>query len=306
VEGSAQVVFSIVACAYAMKAANLSHLQLTLGTVVLLVATSCVVDDLLAFASARGHKRSLKCSVGASDDLTEVGSRCAGLVRELSHLPIHPTHDAFLEQYTTDVEVAAFWLHAIDGREPFASCQSVADLGAGNGLLGIGALLLGAPQVYFAEVDPAACEAIRKGLQHLNLMSRAQVLCIDVRSTPSELQACDVVIMNPPWGQLRKFADRPFLEAAVGMARHSVHLIHSAGVRHVEPWARDAGWYASRWLEAELTLPNSYAHQKKTHAYTDAAMWWLQRKRGAAKPRQQLVRSDLVISSRSRWSKLAR
>jgi len=293
-----------------MRTSHVSQPGLVFGTIVVLVATSCIVVEPLAFAYIRGYRRPLQSfsetPCRASVDPLEVGSRCAGLIRELSQLPAHPTHDALLEQYTTDVEVAAFWLHAIDGREPFANCQSVIDLGAGNGLLGIGALLLGAPRVYFAEVDPTACEAIRKGLHKLDLMSRAEVICVEVCRTQSELQPCDVVIMNPPWGQLRKFADRPFLEVAVGIARQSVHLMQSAGVRHIEPWARDAGWYASRWLEAELTLPKSYAHQRKTRAFTDAAMWWLQKRRGAVTPRQQLARSDFVISSRSRWAKLAR
>lgn len=295
----------------ASRGASLALVWLLRALVVLIAATSCKLNWAVARAAPLASGLHLRhsctrvpCRGGGS--LSEDGSHCASLIGQLSRLPPHLSRDASLEQYATDVEVAAFWLDAIDRKEPFSSCQAVVDLGAGNGALGIGALLLGAPRVIFVEVDPVACEALLAGLRAFDLASRAEVLCVDVSSIKSALQECDVVIMNPPWGQRRRFADRPFLEAAVDLARNSVHLLHSAGARHVEPWARDAGWDAARWLEAELTLPYSYAHQRKNRAYVDAAMWWLQKRDGARTARQDLPRSEFVISARSRWAKLAR
>mmetsp|Transcript_17608 Transcript_17608/g.48620 ORF Transcript_17608/g.48620 Transcript_17608/m.48620 type:complete len:93 (-) Transcript_17608:8-286(-) len=83
--------------------------------------------------------------------------------------------------------------------------------------------------------------------------------------------------MNPPWGQQRRSADRPFLEAAAAVAGRSIHLLHSAGAIHIEPWFADAGWSAERWMELELPLPRTYAHQKQRRGFTSAAMWWARR-----------------------------
>lgn len=196
----------------------------------------------------------------------------------LSGLPKHPTQNAKLEQYVTDGNVAAQWLAAIDMEEPFADqAEGIADLGAGNGILGIGALLLGAPRAIFVEVDAAACEALEAGLREHDLSQRATVLRADVREVEDALRGCDVVVMNPPWGQQRRSADRPFLEAAAAAAQRSVHLLHSAGAVHVEPWAADCGWVARRWMEAQLPLPRTYAHQQQRRGSTPAAMWWLRR-----------------------------
>eukprot|EP00438_Fugacium_kawagutii_P006899 Skav221023 [mRNA] locus=scaffold576:21245:37450:- [translate_table: standard] len=70
----------------------------------------------------------------------------------LSELPRHPARNPKLEQYATDGDTAARWLMGIDKQDPFKELQeAVVDLGAGNGILGIGALLLGAPRAIFVE-----------------------------------------------------------------------------------------------------------------------------------------------------------
>lgn len=216
--------------------------------------------------SFRGHTTVLKAS------------RQKQLAMTLSKLPPHPAHNAKLEQYATDGDVAARWLASIDAEEPFADLDCVADLGAGNGILGIGALLLGAPRACFVEVDSQACDSIRAGLDTHDLTYRSEVYCIDIHEAKAVVNQCDMVLMNPPWGQQRRSADRPFLESAIGIALQSVHVLHSSGAVHIEPWASDAGWEAKRWMEAKIPLPKRYAHQKQRRAFTDAAMWCLSKR----------------------------
>ncbi|CAE7199043.1 prmA [Symbiodinium necroappetens] len=121
--------------------------------------------------------------------------------------------------------------------------QGIVDLGAGNGILGIGALLLGAPRAVFVEVDPVAADAIEEGLEAQSLSARSRVLRCDVE------------------------------EASIALAKTSVHMMHSAGAMHVEPWARDHGWRAVKWLDVEFPLPRKYAHQSRRRGFTSAAMW---------------------------------
>ena len=48
---------------------------------------------------------------------------------------------------------------------------------------------------------------------------------------------CDLVLMNPPWGQQRKSADRPFLQAKQGTCRckrAALRMCHQAGKRGKE------------------------------------------------------------------------
>lgn len=286
----------------------------------LVIATAAVVSGWLSFVGAPGVWHAFLAGAAANSRppsrrrygrpsnraVSSEPSAPRDLTGMLDDLPPHPARDASLEQYATDALVAARWLEAIDDKAPFREVDCVADFGAGNGLLGIGALLLGAPRALFVELDDLACDAIHQGLASHGLADRAEVLCTDLRRLEPAGRACDVVMMNPPWGQRghkRRLADRPFLEMAVKLAKTSVHLLHSAGVSHVEPWANDSGWVAQRWLEAELTLPRSYAHQRKQKAYVDAAMWWLTRR--DAPNQRKLQRSHQVISVRSKWAALS-
>ena len=59
------------------------------------------------------------------------------LAIELSKLEPHPCNSVELEQYATEGDLAAFWLLAIDQLDNLEN-KSVLDLGAGNGILGLG------------------------------------------------------------------------------------------------------------------------------------------------------------------------
>eukprot|EP00913_Durusdinium_trenchii_P002366 g2184.t1 len=49
-----------------------------------------------------------------------------------------------------------------------------------NGILGIGALLLGAPTAIFVEVDPKTCEVLEEALEEQGLRRRAQIIQQDL------------------------------------------------------------------------------------------------------------------------------
>ena len=55
---------------------------------------------------------------------------------------------------------------AVDELDGFEQ-STVVDMGAGNGILGIGALLLGASKVIFVETDPAALDTIETNIDAL-------------------------------------------------------------------------------------------------------------------------------------------
>ena len=88
----------------------------------------------------------------------------------LSNLPSHPFREPALEQYGTDGETAARWLYSINSEEPFGDTDGIIDLGAGNGILGIGALLLGAPNAIFVEIDEEVCKSLQDAIASIHLL----------------------------------------------------------------------------------------------------------------------------------------
>ena len=119
------------------------------------------------------------------------------------------------EQYATDSEVAAsvlwnaYLLGDIEGK-------AIADLGCGTGLLGIGALLLGASMVYLVDSDEKALETAKNNILKVKSeSSKTELICSDIRQL--DLKA-EVVVQNPPFGTKREHADAEFLEKALEIA----------------------------------------------------------------------------------------
>src|SRR3989338_1932750 len=81
------------------------------------------------------------------------------------------------EQYATDSEAAAeaLWFAYMSGD---IEGKTVADLGCGTGLLGIGALLLGAKQAYFIDNDEEALATCEKNISAaaVDLAAKAAVV----------------------------------------------------------------------------------------------------------------------------------
>ena len=196
------------------------------------------------------------------------------LAIKLSKLAPHPCKDVSLEQYATEGDLASYWMLAVDELDGFEQ-STVVDMGAGNGILGIGALLLGASKVIFVETDPAALEAIETNIDALekNLQGRAELWPATVGLDELPLEDVDIIVMNPPWGVQREKADRAFLEAAFGSKAASIHVLHSDKATHLEPMAREQGWWAEVVLRTEFRLPPTYAHHAQRKGKTDVKCW---------------------------------
>ena len=124
------------------------------------------------------------------------------LTRTLQELALFTNPKLKDEQYATPADITAdvlwkaFMLGDIEDKE-------ILDLGCGTGILGIGALLLGAKSCIFLEKDESVLNLCRKNL--------------DTHTIP-------VCIMNPPFGTKVKHADKLFLEKAMkSMVIYSFH-----------------------------------------------------------------------------------
>ena len=192
----------------------------------------------------------------------------------LSELDSHPCQSIELEQYTTDGDLAARWLADVAAFGDISEGDKVADLGAGNGVLGLGALVMGAGRAILVEADLTACDVAKSNAESMGFADSVEVIQAALGSDPVDLGSADVVISNPPWGRQTLRADRPFLETILSTGVPA-HLLHSAQATHIQPLFEDAGWTAERYGEADFALPAAYSHHSRQRGRTRAAFWRL-------------------------------
>ncbi len=196
------------------------------------------------------------------------------LAMALSKLTPHPCADVTLEQYATEGDLAAYWMLAVDELDRVEN-RVIADLGAGNGVLGVACLLLGAAHVHFYECDEETEMVLKTNLAGLGetFAGRWTVHCVVLGQDDVDLSEVDIVVMNPPWGVQKSKADRPFLKAAFASKAQSVHLLHSAGAAHVEAVGLGHGWDNEHVLRTDFRLPPTYTHHAKRKGKTEVQCW---------------------------------
>ncbi len=181
-----------------------------------------------------------------------------------------------LEQYMTDPEIAAdlVW-HAFLCND--IKDMTVLDLGCGNGVLGIGALILGAKKVYFVDVDKTVLGIAKKNARNFKNTS---FVCCDVREFDGSV---DVVIENPPFGVQREHTDKVFLEKAMSVANkvYSFHKIES--VAFIESLAREHGFRVNGILKYDFLLKKSMDFHRKKYHKVRVGCWILEKKTKALK-----------------------
>ncbi|WP_148883718.1 METTL5 family protein [Thermococcus aciditolerans] len=180
-----------------------------------------------------------------------------------------------LEQYRTPGNVAAelLWLaHSMGDLEG----RVVADLGAGTGVLSVGACLLGAGKVYAVEVDDDAVEVLHENLDSLGLADCVDVVHTDVSDFSERV---DTVVMNPPFGSQNPHADRPFLMKAfeVSDVVYSIHLAKPEVRRFIEAFVRDFGFSITHRVTLPFEIPAQFFFHRKRLERISVDVYRLQR-----------------------------
>ena len=196
-----------------------------------------------------------------------IGSK-ASLAVALSKLKVFNAQKVKLEQYATDSEIAAtiLWLAYMKGD---IEGKIVADMGSGTGILGLGALLLGAKQVYFVEIDVEAM-AIAKDNYNLikseySLAGEAVFMLNDITEFDNDVE---VVVENPPFGIKTEHSDRVFLEKAMTLSDKIYSLHKSESSKFMAAFSKDNGFKVSEELKMEFPLKASLDyHTKRIHRF---------------------------------------
>lgn len=116
----------------------------------------------------------------------------SGALKDLIPLNVNPLKH---ESYQTDINTATETLLTIDSLCSFSG-RNVADMGCGNGILGIGSSLLGAGKVDLYDIDENALEACSK-----NILSTGLKNCTVIKKDMFDVsERYDMIISNPPFG----------------------------------------------------------------------------------------------------------
>ncbi|MBI5398092.1 methyltransferase [Candidatus Woesearchaeota archaeon] len=198
----------------------------------------------------------------------------SSLAVALSHLRVFDNPQVKLEQHHTDSQVAAelLWNAKLQGD---IENKTIADLGCGTGLLGIGALLLGAKKVFLVDVDLSALKIAEESLKMLKLQRRAAIVNKPIAEFA---QPVDVVIQNPPFGTKSAHADRDFLFKAFELAStvYSMHKESTASFIHAV--AGDHGMRITHHWRFAFPLKAIHEFHRKRVQRIDVGAWRFERK----------------------------
>jgi putative methylase len=183
-----------------------------------------------------------------------------------------------LEQHPTDSEIAGevLWTALMQGD---VKGKVMADLGCGTGILGLGALLLGAKKAFLVDVDAAA---IGRAMQNKGFLESETGQKLNAIFSAGDItvfdEKVDVVIMNPPFGTKNENIDTVFLLKAMDLAK-VIYSFHKASTKeYIDRLIRESHFETTHYLEYDFPLRMSMPHHKKKIEKIRVGLWRIQKK----------------------------
>ena len=143
------------------------------------------------------------------------------------------------------------------GHQDIAGC-SVADLGCGNGILAIGAKLLGASRAVGVESDPEAVNVARRNAKRARTAVEWRLTDVSGFREPF-----DTVVMNPPFGAQSRHADRPFLDAAMATGGVVYTFLNAKAEDFVRHRLEAAGGRIMERMEYAFSIPHLFPFHRE-------------------------------------------
>jgi putative methylase len=190
----------------------------------------------------------------------------------LSKLEVFAEADPRLEQYPTDSEVAAsvLWAALMQGD---IEEKTVADFGCGTGILGIGALALGAKHVTFIDIDQRVLPPLMANLHRLEEeldeeLSNYEIVTGNVSefrltTVDGRELTLDTVLQNPPFGTRDEHADVQFIEAASRLSSVIYSLHKTSTLQYLRRFAQTHALTVSVEWPFSFPLKATMAHHTK-------------------------------------------
>ena len=182
-----------------------------------------------------------------------------------------------LEQYATPSEIAADWLWQAALKGDLAG-KMILDAASGPGILGIGALLMGAQKVFFVDKSKEAIDICRENYELIKTgyeIGRGEFIVGNISIFDSEV---DVVLENPPFGTKEKHVDKLFLEKAfeVSVVVWSMHK--TVTKTFVEAICRDYGFRITNKFDYSFPIKASFKWHQKPVKNVEVSLWRMEKK----------------------------
>ena len=178
-----------------------------------------------------------------------------------------------LEQYATDATIAADCLWNAFSDKNIKS-KVIADLGAGPGIFGLGALILGAKKVYFVEIDKNAIKLAKQNLKKVESIVgkklNTEFFNMDIKEFTKKV---DVVIQNPPFGTREKHDDKLFLESAFAIAPVVYSFHKTTSKSFISALSKDYCYSSKLIHEFEFPIRATMKFHKKKVEKIDVGCW---------------------------------
>ena len=191
----------------------------------------------------------------------------------LAQLTIPDKASARLEQYPTESNIAAAFLWTIFMNKELED-KIIADFGCGHGVLGIGALILGAKKVYFVDLDKHSLDLCKKNISFIATKLETtfdyETVYSDVISFEKQV---DIVIQNPPFGVQQEHADKAFLEHAFTLTSLIYSLHTTASGDFLKALSRDYHFIPTLIKIVDFPLKQTMPHHIKQSHNVSVGIW---------------------------------
>jgi putative methylase len=191
----------------------------------------------------------------------------------LSSLKPNPEPKLQYEEYGLDPISAstllylAFSMGDIDGK-------LVVDLGCGNGILSIGAALIGAKRVVGVDIDEDSIRVASVNMKNLGV--RVELIAGSIECLRPSF---DTTIMNPPFGSWKRGLDIRFLDKALGISRvvYSIHKASDKSELFLKKKTKEMGGEIRKLGSLKITIPRLFKFHQKAKYKVSASLYRITR-----------------------------
>ena len=165
------------------------------------------------------------------------------------------------EQYMTPPEIAAFMIHYAWMKGEIEN-KKIIDIGAGTGMLGIGAAFLGG-NVTMIEIDKDAFEILKNNVaktDHEIRLINKNIFDFDFD------EEYDTALINPPFGIKSKNKDMDFIVKASKISKHifSIHDGSESNINNIKSLFEKHNLKIIESLMMDFSLKSTYPwHEEK-------------------------------------------
>ena len=165
------------------------------------------------------------------------------------------------EQYMTPPEIAAFMIHYAWMKGEIEN-KKIIDIGAGTGMLGIGAAFLGG-NVTMIEIDKDAYEILKNNVaktDHEIRLINKNIFDFDFD------EEYDTALINPPFGIKSKNKDMDFIVKASKISKHifSIHDGSESNINNIKSLFEKNNLKIMESLMMDFNLKSTYPwHEEK-------------------------------------------